>query len=165
MGSIKDGIASQIDFAAASTVSGAIDLLLAAIPDPDTTSTSGAQQGSDYLGYLDEMSPITSAQLRVELAALQAAAGAGTIDEDTFAFGSYVAVAGDDTANETTIDTGITTAVAFDSLVVSIERAGASVKADAVVTDNEDGTFTVADGAVTYDVTAGDTITWAAKAA
>lgn len=165
MGSIKDGLTSMLDFASAGTVSDAIDLLLGAIPNPDTTSSSGAKQGTDaadYLGYLDEMSPITAAQLRVELEAFVTAYGAGSVTENEVAFGSYTTVADDATANSITIDTGLTTADALSELVVSIERSGASVKADAAITDNEDGTFTIADGS-TYAATAGDTVTWAAK--
>lgn len=46
----------------------AVDALIALIPDPETTSSSGAQSGG---GYLDQMSPLCAAQLRVELAALK----------------------------------------------------------------------------------------------
>lgn len=48
--------------------SAAVDVLLALIPDPDSTSSSGAQAGG---GLLDEMSPACAAQLRVELLALK----------------------------------------------------------------------------------------------
>ena len=66
------GIASLVDYSAETTAGDAIDLLVALIPDPDTTSSSGAQAGG---GMLDEMSPVAAAQLRVELAALKAAVG------------------------------------------------------------------------------------------
>lgn len=46
-----------------------IQALIDLIPNPDTTSSSGAQAGG---GYLDEMSPAAAVQLRVELTALKA---------------------------------------------------------------------------------------------
>lgn len=67
-----DGIEPIADYSGASTAGAAIDLLLALIPDPDTTSTSGAQAGG---GNLDEMSPIAAAHLRVELVAMKAIVG------------------------------------------------------------------------------------------
>lgn len=133
----------------------AIDRLIALIPDPDV---SPAQSGG---GFLDQMSPAAATQLLVELAALKTAVTPG--EGEGYANGTYAAIAGDDTANETTIDSGLTTDAAFTTLIVDIIRAGVSVKADAIVTDNEDGTFTVADGAATYDVTAGDSIRWFAE--
>lgn len=48
----------------------AVQRLLALIPNPDTTSSSGAVSGG---GFLDEISPAAAIQLRVELAALAAA--------------------------------------------------------------------------------------------
>ena len=269
MGSIKDGILSQLDFSGAASPGAAVGVLLDALPDPDTTSTSGAIQG--IAGYFDEMSPMAVAELRVELLALQTAvlaggddyaavydddvvpvvnsAGAdshnavalvdggalthvqfaatiGIVDDadviavvnsagadshnatanvavgvvtnvelaatvamvdhedsidgyvlsvvagaldsidhtDVWASGTYVADSDDQTADSATIDTGITTAVSLATLIVSIERAGASVKADAIVTDNDDGTFTITED-TTYSVTDGDSITWFAEAA
>lgn len=49
--------------------SAAVDVLLELIPNPDSTSSSGATQGG--IGFLDEMSPACAAQLRVELLALK----------------------------------------------------------------------------------------------
>lgn len=63
------GIAAVGDYAGVTTAGAGIDKLIALIPDPDSTSTSGAQAGG---GNLDEMSPIAAAHLRVELAALKA---------------------------------------------------------------------------------------------
>lgn len=63
------GIAAVGDYSGVTTAGAGIDLLLARIPDPDSTSTSGAQAGG---GNLDEMSPIAAAHLRVELTALKA---------------------------------------------------------------------------------------------
>lgn len=48
-----------------------IQRVRALIPDPDSTSTSGAQAGG--YGFLDQMSPAAAAQIRVELIALEAA--------------------------------------------------------------------------------------------
>lgn len=62
------GIAAIGNYAGAANDAAAVDILIALIPDPDTTSTSGAQAGG---GNLDEMSPMAAAQLRVELAALR----------------------------------------------------------------------------------------------
>lgn len=64
-----NGIAPIASYAAG-TNKERVARLRALIPDPDTTSTSGAQAGG---GNLDEMSPIAAAHLRVELIALEAA--------------------------------------------------------------------------------------------
>lgn len=48
-----------------------IQRVRALIPDPDSTSTSGAQAGG--WGFLDQISPAAAAQIRVELIALEAA--------------------------------------------------------------------------------------------
>lgn len=64
------GIVALATYAGSANDGAAIDKLIALIPDPDTTSSSGAQAGG---GLLDEMSPACAAQLRVELAALRAA--------------------------------------------------------------------------------------------
>lgn len=66
------GIAAIQNYAGAANDQAAVDLLIALIPNPDTTSSSGAQAGG---GNLDEMSAQAAAQLRVELAALRAAVG------------------------------------------------------------------------------------------
>lgn len=63
------GIAPIGAYAGSATAGAAIDKLIALIPDPDTTSTSGAQAGG---GNLDEMSAGAAAQLRVELTAMKA---------------------------------------------------------------------------------------------
>lgn len=63
------GIAPLKNYAAAADDKARVQLLLDLIPDPDTTSSSGAQAGG---GMLDEMSPIAAATLRVELIALKA---------------------------------------------------------------------------------------------
>lgn len=61
------GIAAIGDYDQA-TAGAAIDILIALIPDPDSTSISGAQAGG---GNLDEMSAIAAAHLRVELTAMK----------------------------------------------------------------------------------------------
>src|SRR3546814_17851819 len=71
MAQSTEGLVAIGDYAGHDETAGdAIDVLLALIADPDSTSTSGAQAGG---GFLDEMSPAAAAQLRVELTALQAA--------------------------------------------------------------------------------------------
>lgn len=63
------GISAVGSYTGATTAGAAIDILVALIPNPDSTSTSGAQAGG---GNLDEMSPAAAAQLRVDLAAMKA---------------------------------------------------------------------------------------------
>lgn len=67
--------------------------------------------------------------------------------------GTYTVVAGDDTAGTVDITLRNTPTV----LVVDILRAGVSVKEDAVITAGTEK-ITVADGGVTYALTAGDVI-------
>lgn len=70
--------------------------------------------------------------------------------------GSYTVTAGDDTANTTTINTGLT----INTAIVQIIRSGKEVSSDPAIswaTTN----LTVADGA-TYVLTAGDVINWIA---
>lgn len=64
------GISAIGNYAGAATDSAAIDILIALIPNPDSTSTSGAIT-SGAGSMLDEMSPMAAAQLRVELLALK----------------------------------------------------------------------------------------------
>lgn len=67
------GIVKLGDYAGNSGTAGdAIDVLLALIPDTESTSSSGAQAGG---GLLDEISPAACDQLRVELLAMKAAVG------------------------------------------------------------------------------------------
>lgn len=157
MGASSDGITSMIDYTTAATVDDAIDLLLAAIPDPDSTSTSGAGQGTTYLGFLDEMSPMAAIQLRIELEAIKDSAAAGGTGET--ATGSHVVTAGEATANQADIVTGLANLTLANGSV-TVWRAGTNVTADAVITEPVAGTIRVADGAATYVVTAGDIINW-----
>lgn len=156
----SDGIASMIDYSGAATPEAAIDLLLDAIPNVDTTSTSGAQQGSTYLGFLDEMSPMAAIQLRVELEAIQDSAAFGGTSNT--ASGQHTVTAGEATANLVNIVTGLPD-ITLANCAVSVFRAGTNVTADAVITEPSAGTIRVADGGVTYNTTAGDIINWFAK--
>lgn len=63
------GIVAMGNYAGAANDSAAVDILLNLLPDPDSSSSSGAIQGGR--GFLDEMSPACCAQLRVELTALK----------------------------------------------------------------------------------------------
>lgn len=136
-------------------VSENIDELIALIPDPDlmNATSSGAQAGG---GNLDEMSPIAAAHLRVELAAIKAAGGTGV----PLAAGRYTCVAADATANLVNIVTGVADLTAAE-WCVTIWRAGSIIQSDQAVTEPSAGTIRVADGAMTYVVTAGDIIVWA----
>src|SRR3546814_11800331 len=67
MAQSTEGLVAIGDYAGNDDTAGdAIDVFLALIADPDSTSTTGAQAGG---GYLDEMSPAAVAQLRGELTA------------------------------------------------------------------------------------------------
>lgn len=144
-----------------SLVGTSIDALLALIPNPDAAHGSGAVAGGNQgilNTYLDEMSPGAAAQLRVELLALKAALPGGGVS----ASGQYVVTAGDAAANLADIVTGLAD-LTLANCAVTVRRAGANVTADAVITEPVAGTLRVADGAATYNVTAGDVITWSAR--
>lgn len=139
----------------AGTPAAQIAQFLALIPDPDTReSPTPRNLGS----ILDEMSPLTAAQLRVELAAL---ADSLNLDGDGVAYGQYTVVAADDTANLVNIVTGLAD-TSLANIAVSISRAGALSGVGAVITEPVAGTIRVADGGA-YVLTAGDIITWFAK--
>ena len=72
--------------------------------------------------------------------------------------GTYTAVADDATAEEIVIDTGLAGAVGF---IVQIYRSDVGIFSDQDVT-MADGVITIANGAATYDVTAGDVVNWIA---
>lgn len=72
--------------------------------------------------------------------------------------GAHTATSAEATADAAAIVTGLDSITTFQ---VQILRAGVDVKADAAVTASG-GTLTVADGAGTYAVTAGDVIHWVA---
>lgn len=67
MANSPQGVQVIGDYATPATNKAKVNALLALIPNPDTTSSSGAVAGG---GFLDEMSPAAAVQLRVELLAL-----------------------------------------------------------------------------------------------
>lgn len=71
-----------------------------------------------------------------------------------YAKSSYTATAGNATAGTMTIPTGLTSVTGFNA---QIYRAGVNVTADASFTISS-GDLVVADGSVTYSVTAGDVV-------
>lgn len=148
--------------AAIATYSGSsaakVAALLALIPNPDAGANgTGAVAGGSYgqnNTYLDEMSPAAAVQLRVELAALLASLGSS---------GSYTVTAGDVTATQSDIVTGLADLDLTKSAVV-IRRAGSIVTGDAAITEPTPGTIRVKSGASTYTLTAGDVIIYNANA-
>lgn len=99
--------------------------------------------------------------------ALEAASGDGAIVEvellsqvEATAQGSHVATAGEATANAAAIDTGLG---AVTNFIVQIYRGDVQLNLDQDISVSA-GTITVADGASTYAVTAGDVINWWARA-
>jgi len=64
----KTGLKALGNYAGAANDSAAVDVLIALLPNPDTTSSSGAIAGG---GLLDEISPAALSQLLVELDALK----------------------------------------------------------------------------------------------
>lgn len=71
--------------------------------------------------------------------------------------GTHTVTAGEETANEAAIDTGVATVET--GFIVQIFRAGVNVMNDAVVTLAA-GVLTVADGGATYSVTEDDVINY-----
>jgi hypothetical protein len=130
----------------------AIAQLLALIPDPDTTSTSGAQAGG---GFLDQMSPAAATQLRVEIQKLADLVDGGA---DGVAFGTYTMVSADDSTGSKDIVTGLADTAA-NNYSVSIWRSGSIVISDQVISEPSPGTLRIADGS-TYKLTAGDIVVW-----
>lgn len=96
--------------------------------------------------------------------ALEAASGDGSIIEvlrdeteaAAMASGSYTAVAADDTAGTLDLVTGLDAVTSFG---VQIFRSGVPLYSDQAVSESG-GTITVADGAATFVITAGDVINW-----
>src|SRR3546814_16163284 len=73
MAQSTEGLVAIGDYAGNDDTAGdALDVLLALIADPDSTSTSDAPAGG---GFLHEMSPVLAATLRVHLTALKAGIG------------------------------------------------------------------------------------------
>lgn len=120
------------------------------IPNPDKLRDAGSTGH-----HLDEMSPAAAVQLRIEINKYLATNGEpGT----TTAYGTYTVTAADVIATVATVNTGVDTEDPLTTLMVIITRAGTIVTSDAVITDGEDGTFTVEDGGATYVLTADDVI-------
>lgn len=67
---------------------------------------------------------------------------------------SYTAVAGDATANQMSIPTGL---ASVSGWIAQIYRAGVNVTEDAIFSTSS-GNLVIADGAATYVVTAGDKV-------
>ena len=86
------------------------------------------------------------------------AAGANT---GTIKAGSYTVVTADDDAGTKSIATGLASIAAF---AVTILRAGVPLFSDQALSVSG-GNIVVADGAATYELTAGDVITWFAAGA
>lgn len=70
MSNSKLGLVSTLD--SSGTTKQMVQALKDAIPDPDSTSTSGAISGT---AYYDQMQPSVAAQLHVDLAAILAKIG------------------------------------------------------------------------------------------
>lgn len=105
----------------------------------------------------DQALTIDGVEVTASAAKLNAVEGnAGTVKA-----GAYTAVAGDDTAGTLDIVTGLATVSSF---VVQILRSGVPIYSDQAISEAS-GTITVADGAATYAVTAGDVINWIAVGA
>lgn len=78
-------------------------------------------------------------------------------DDGQYSFGTYTAVAGDDTAGTVSIATGLSSITSF---LVQIFRSGVPLFSDQAVSASG-GNIVVADGA-TYALTAGDVINYLA---
>jgi hypothetical protein len=138
----QDGIAIRGD----GTVAG----LLALIPDPDGTAYQVADAGN-----FDEMFPSTAAQLRKELTAIDEGTGGVRVG------GIETVTAGQDTANQIDIVTGLTGIDLPSKLAISVWRAGVFIPIPAAaLTEPVDGTIRVADSGALV-VTAGDLVVWA----
>lgn len=139
---ITQGLVAQGDYATPAAINAKVAALLAIVPDPDTAP---AQQG--IRSWLDEMAPMTAAQLRVELAALQSAGRALS--------GTYTLTAGDVTATFAALPApGFTPSLV--NTIIDIRRAGACVGANAVQTLNATNVRVATSG--TYTLTAGDVV-------
>lgn len=147
MGTTKKGFAAYGSYA---TDGLNLTRLLALIPDPDTSPSQGGAP------WLDEMSPGAAAQLQTEIAAMSATGIAARS-------AIYTVTAGDVTATQSDIATGLLTAPLVPSAVVGtsiveIWRAGVNVTRDAAITSPSVGTLRVKSGASTYVLTAGDIV-------
>lgn len=121
------------------------------IPNPDNLT-----KATSIGHHLDEMAPAAAVQLRIELNHFFETSGEAG---ETYTTGTHAITAGEVTATEVVIDTGLTTDAALSTLILAIKRAGVNVTRDAAVTDNEDGTFTIEAGS-NYALTAADEISY-----
>lgn len=80
------------------------------------------------------------------------------VEAPAYRRGTYTMVAGDATANTKAITTGLDAITAY---FVQIFRSGVLLNLDQAVSVSG-GTITVADGASTYAITAGDVVNWVA---
>lgn len=152
---IKDGIIAMGTYSG--DIAENLTTLQDLIGDPDEVRSDGRNAGSN----LDEMSPMARAQLSVELDAI---AAGGQIGGKDVAYGSHTVTADEATANAAVIDTGLAD-ITLSKGSVTVWRAGSIVTGDAVITESPSGSISVADGASTYSVTAGDIINWLAVSA
>ena len=132
----------------------AVDTLLGLLPNPDSTSSSGAIAGG---GLLDEISPPAVAQLRTELTAMKTAFLSGFTQ---VAYGQYVATAADATATLLNIVTGLTD-LDLAQCAVTVFRAGAEITTAKTLSEPTAGTLRIANG--TYVIAAGDVVNWLAR--
>jgi len=80
-----------------------------------------------------------------------------TNDEGTWKAGTHTVVIGEASAvDQADIDTGLSSITAF---MVQIYRSNVPIFSDQVITTSS-GTLSVASGASTYELTAGDVIQW-----
>lgn len=128
-----------------------LDTLLNLLPNPDAVPPRENAGG----GLLDEISPAALAQLRVELTAMK-----GGFSQ--VAFGQYVVIAADDTANQINITTGLTDFDLANSAVL-IFRAGAEITTAKTISKQAGGVIRIADS--TYQATVGDVVNWIARKA
>lgn len=120
--------------------------------------------GSDNALNLSGTWKIDGSEVNAAAADLNKTSGMAGNALGTTAAGKQIVVAnhtvsaGEATANQAVIATGLTT---IASILVQIYRSNVNVMADAVVTFSA-GDLTVADGASTYNMTAGDIIRYIA---
>lgn len=151
--SIKTGMVAIGDYTGLSPAA-ALAVLQGIVGSPDEVRSDGRAGGSN----LDEMSPVARAQISVEL---DAATAGGQIGGKGVAYGTHTATTPEATANAAVIATGFAD-ITLSKGSVTVWRAGAIVTGDAVITEAPSGSISVASGASTYDMAAGDIINWMA---
>ena len=118
----------------------------------------GANKNVDVLAVSDLKLGAGAGTSVTATAAQLNAAGANT---GTIKAGSYTVVTADDDAGTKSIATGLASIAAF---AVTILRAGVPFFSDQALSVSG-GNIVVSDGAATYELTAGDVITWFAAGA